>query len=110
MSIRHGLRRHDREQITGRVRISWTPPGGLTQYLIGNALDISESGIRVSVTESLPIGQYVYIELERHGLRGNASVRSCIRRSVKTEMGLEFSNGLRWKRPESPLTGPRPPA
>lgn len=98
MSGRQGLRRHERERIAGRVRISWTPPGGQTQYLLGTAMDISESGIRVSVPEPLPIGQYVYLELERHGFRGNASVRSCIRRSLKTELGLEFSNGLRWKK------------
>jgi hypothetical protein len=83
------------------VRVSWTPPGGLTQYVLGNAVDISETGIRISSTEALPVGQYVHLQIESAGLRGTASVRSCNRTSIRHEIGLEFSNGVRWKRPET---------
>jgi hypothetical protein len=50
------------------VRVSWTPPGGLTQYVLGNAVDISETGIRNSSTEALPVGQYVHLQIESAGL------------------------------------------
>src|SRR5262245_48304462 len=99
MVVRQGMRRHAREPITGRVRISWAGPGGITQYLVCNAVDISESGLRISASESLTVGQYVYVQIDTLSLRANASVRSCIRRAMRCEIGLEFSNGHRWKRP-----------
>ena len=98
--IRSGnrLRRHPREPIAGRVRLSWSPPGGITQYVVCNAVDISESGLRVESAEALPVGQYVHVQVDTAGLRGNASVRSCARNSIRHEIGLEFSSGVRWKK------------
>ena len=92
------LRRHPRQPLVGRVRVSWAPNGGITQYVLCNALDISESGLRINSSEALPVGQYVHIQIDTLGLRGPASVRSCTRNSVKNEIGLEFSNGLKWKK------------
>jgi len=35
---------------------------------LGNAVDISETGIRNSSTEALPVGQYVHLQIESAGL------------------------------------------
>lgn len=107
MSPGNRLRRHPREPIAARVRISWVPPGGATQYVIGNALDISESGMRIKSAEALPVGQYVHFQLDGVQFRGPASVRSCTRSTAKHEIGLEFSNGVKWK-PVSPPPSPEP--
>jgi hypothetical protein len=87
-----------REAVGGRVRISWVPAGGLTQYIVCNAVDISESGMRVASPEPLPVGQYVHVQFDSIGLRGNASVRCCLRKSVRHQIGLEFSSGVTWKK------------
>jgi hypothetical protein len=102
----NGLRRHPREPIAGRVRITWAPAGGLTQYVLCNAVDISESGLRINSTEALTVGQYVHLQMESVGLRGAASVRSCNRNSVRHEIGLEFSSGVKWKKRVQPPTSP----
>jgi len=101
MSLGNRLRRHPREPLAGRVRISWAPPGGQTQYVVCMGLDISESGLRISSKEALPVGQYVHLQIDELGLRGPASVRSCSRTSIRHEIGLEFSNGLKWKKLEA---------
>ena len=95
---RGNIRRHPREAIAGRVRVSWAPAGGPTQYLVCNAVDISESGLRISSKEALPVGQYIHFQFDGAGLRGPASVRSCCRTSIRNEIGLEFSNGVHWRK------------
>lgn len=91
------MRRHQREPLATRVRVSWTPPGGATQYMICNSVDISESGLRIMGKERLTVGQYVHIQVDAYNLRGQASVRSCTHMKMNNEIGLEFSNGLRWR-------------
>lgn len=82
------------------MRISWAPPGGVTQCLVCNAIDISESGLRISSKEALPVGQYVHFQFDTAGLRGSASVRACCRNSIRNEIGLEFSSGVHWRKPD----------
>lgn len=94
------LRRHPREPIRGRVRVTWSPPNGSSQYVVCDAVDISESGLRISSKEALPVGQYVHMQVDALGLRGPASVRSCNHTKQRHEIGLEFSNGVRWKKAE----------
>ena len=93
------LRRHQREPISGRVRITWSPAAGQAQYVVCEAMDISETGVRISSKEALPVGQYVQMQIDALGMRGPASVRSSRHASLRHEIGLEFSNGLRWKKP-----------
>ncbi len=107
MNPTSGLRRHPREPIVARVRVSWAPSGGITQYVMCNAVDISESGLRINSKEALPVGQYVHFQIDGMGLRGPASVRSCSRNTAKHEIGLEFSNGVKWKKPDP---APKPAA
>ncbi len=85
MNPTSGLRRHPREPIVARVRVSWAPSGGITQYVMCNAVDISESGLRINSKEALPVGQYVHFQIDGMGLRGPASVRSCCRNTAKHE-------------------------
>jgi PilZ domain len=94
------LRRHPRESIAGRVRIAWAPAGGITQYLVCSAVDISEAGLRISSKEALPVGQYIHFQFDTAGLRGSASVRSCTRNSRHNEIGLEFSSSVQWRKKE----------
>jgi hypothetical protein len=66
----------------------------------GRALNISASGMRVEVGDSIEQRTYVTVQCAALGLHGRASVRSCTRKGMKYILGLEFSAGLKWKPPE----------
>jgi len=63
----------------------------------GKCLDVSESGMRVEVSESIDRQTYVTVQSTPLALHGRASVRTCARKGTKYVLGLEFSGGLKWK-------------
>lgn len=66
----------------------------------GRALNVSASGMRVEVADSIDKQTYVTVQCSALGLHGRASVRSCTRKGTKYILGLEFSAGLQWKPPK----------
>lgn len=67
--------------------------------------------MRINSAEPLQVGQYIHFQLDGIQFRGPASVRSCTRSTAKHEIGLEFSNGVKWRRivPPSDGGGSEPP-
>jgi hypothetical protein len=97
MSREGELRRHERADKSSPVQIVWQDRGGADHFINGRSLNISSSGIRVEVSEQIDKQTYVTVQCSALGLHGRASVRSCVRKSMKYVLGLEFSAGLQWK-------------
>jgi len=91
------LRRHVRAAKSSPVQIVWKDRQGTDKFVQGRIVDVSESGIRVEITEPLEKQTYVTLQSPGLGLHGTASVRSCARKGLKYAVGLEFSAGLKWK-------------
>ena len=97
MSQQGELRRHVRAPKTSPVQIVWRDRQGDDKYVSGRIIDVSESGIRVEISEPLEKQTYVTLQSPGLGLHGRASVRTCSRKGTKYAVGLEFSAGLKWK-------------
>ena len=97
MSQDGDLRRHARSTQAAQVQLVWKTRQGLDGFLNGRIIDVSESGIRVEVSDPLEKQTYVTLQAASLGLHGSASVRTCARKGMKYVIGLEFSAGLKWK-------------
>ena len=93
------MRRQDRVEVVVPVDVMWTDRQGHERFATALSIDICESGIRVQVPEALPERSYVRLRADRIALAGSASVRTCVKKGTKFLVGLEFSGGMRWKRP-----------
>lgn len=97
-SKHHDLRRVDRTPCNQRVTVVWRDASGQEKYVQAKGVDISELGLRLEVPEPLPCQTYLTLGAEKLGLKGNASVRHCMRvRGSRYAVGVEFSAGMRWK-------------
>jgi hypothetical protein len=97
MSREGELRRHARAAKSVPVSIVWRDRTGADKFITGRSLDISESGMRVEVSDPVEKQTYVTLQSSPLGLHGTASVRTCTRKGLKYVLGLEFSGGLKWK-------------
>jgi hypothetical protein len=97
MSQEGDLRRHARSTRSAPIQLVWKNRQGLDGFLNGRIIDVSESGIRVEVSDPLEKQTYVTLQAASLGLHGSASVRTCTRKGMKYLVGLEFSAGLKWK-------------
>jgi hypothetical protein len=99
-----GIRRHTRHLIDARVQISWINEQGHHCFVRGRCLDVSRTGVKVSVFDPIPTRTIVSLEIEHQKFRGAASVRSCTRSGMNFHLGLEFGSGLRFPVPQDALT------
>jgi hypothetical protein len=83
-------RRKQRHVFNCDLEISWRDSKGEGRTMLGRAVDLSDSGIRVEVSEPIEAGTDLHLRAERYGLTGTASVRHSIRRGSKHVLGLEF--------------------
>src|ERR1700687_4349177 len=90
------LRRHDRTEVRAIVQIMWKDRSGNDKFTNAHTIDVSESGMRIEVTEPLPERSYVVVRVAKLTLHGAASVRSCVRKGIKYVAGLEFSAGMKF--------------
>jgi hypothetical protein len=102
------MRRQERAEVVVEVDVMWTDRQGHERFATARAIDICESGIRMQVPEALPERSFVRLRADKIGLAGTASVRSCIKKGTKFLVGLEFSGGMRWKRPAAVKTQAAP--
>lgn len=93
------MRRQDRIEVAVPVDVMWTDRQGHERFATAHSVDICESGIRIQVPEALAERSFVRLRADRIALAGSASVRSCIKKGTKFMVGLEFSGGMKWKRP-----------
>jgi hypothetical protein len=86
-----GMRRSERRELSGTVRIAYSIADGSREEISGKVLDISAHGARVKVRSPVPPQSYVLLDGLNGKLRGNASVRYCQRHWSFYYLGLEFS-------------------
>ena len=83
-------RRNPRFPFSGKVTLTWEQ-GQVHANARGNALDICQSGLCVTVREPIPVGTYVGLSIEPLGFRTSASVRHIVRGVGNFKVGLELS-------------------
>ena len=93
------LRNGSRISYQGRVAITWTDGSGNPCSALGDCLDISEKGMKVSLNTPLEVRAYVSIRFAGANLHGSASVRSSVHRKVDYIACLEFTGGMKWPNP-----------
>jgi hypothetical protein len=97
MSREGELRRHVRSTQSARVQVVWKDRQGVDRLSSGTIVDVSESGVRIELSDPLEKHSYVTLHSASLGLQGSASVRTCTRKGVKYFVGLELTGGLKWK-------------
>jgi hypothetical protein len=88
-------RRKQRQLFDCALEISWKDGAGTSRTRPVQAIDLSNSGIRVESSEPVELHTAVYVRAERYGLSGSTTVRHCGRRGSKYVLGLEFNPDTR---------------
>ena len=73
------------------VVLTWADAGGTTKYVRGRSLDLSASGMRIEVSDAIPLRTYIQVKAQQVSLTTTASVRHCVQYRGKYLIGLEFS-------------------
>ncbi len=102
MAGQNEARKHSRQPLEGRLKISWQDSGGRSYDSIGRIVDASESGFRIILPDRLELRSYVYLRAERYNFKTMACVRYCVRSGINHCAGLEFSGGVRFPLPQFP--------
>lgn len=87
------LRRHHRQHLDGRIRIAWQDGRGELRTCEVTCLDISTSGVSVTVPEQIPLRSIVHLRGINTPLDTSGSVRYCRRQGMTYLLGIEFSGG-----------------
>jgi len=107
---RKDLRRTRRYLVDGAtLRVGWLGMNG-TLKVVQNArvLNICEHGMAFELPEPAQLVTRVKLQSAKHRLLGEATVRHCRRVGTKYVVGVEFTDSLRWKPPDEPVTEPIP--
>jgi len=83
-------RRKQRQLFDCSLEISWKDSRGSSRTITAQAIDVSNSGIRVEADEPIEMHLEVFVRAERYGLTGSTAIRHCSRRGSKYLLGLEF--------------------
>ena len=89
-------RKHPRQPLDGRLKISWQDANGATHQSVGRIVDASESGFRIVLPDRLEQRSYVCLQVERYNFKSMACVRYSVRSGINFSAGLEFSGGVRF--------------
>jgi len=84
-------RRKQRQLFDCSLEMSWKDSQGNSHTITAQAIDVSNSGIRVEASEPIELHTEVYVRAERYGLTGSTTIRHCGRRGSKYVLGLEFN-------------------
>lgn len=90
------FRRHQRRLADAKLQLSWTTEEGQSVFARGRCVNISQSGMRISIADKVPLRTIVNFQVEGLRFRGSGTVRSCTRIGLSHQVGLEFSGGLKW--------------
>lgn len=71
--------------------LTWAEAGGAQKYVRGRSLDLSASGMRVELPQSIPVRTYVSLNIKSISQGVTASVRHCVASRGKYIVGLEFN-------------------
>jgi len=83
-------RRKQRQLFDCALEITWKDGQAVSHTMAVEAIDLSDSGIRVESNERIELHTEVFVRAERYGLTGTTAVRHCSRRGSKYVLGLEF--------------------
>jgi len=90
------LRRTSRYVLNDLVEISWSDERGDALRVSGRCKDISANGMRFTTNAAPPLRSYVSFRVTPAQFAGSGSVRSLRRTNSGTEIGLEFTGGLKF--------------
>jgi len=107
---RKDLRRCRRYAVDGAtLRVSWLGLNGTLKVVQqARVLNISEEGMAFELPEPAQLVTRVKVQSDKHRLLGEGTVRHCRRLSSKYVVGIEFSDGLRWRAPDDSVLEPVP--
>jgi hypothetical protein len=107
---RKDLRRCRRYAVDGAtLRVSWLGLNGTLKVVQqARVLNISEEGMAFELPEPAQLVTRVKLQSDKHRLLGEGTVRHCRRLSSKYVVGIEFSDGLRWRAPDDSVLEPVP--
>jgi hypothetical protein len=107
---RKDLRRSRRYAVDATtLRVSWLGLNGTLKVVQqARVLNISEEGMAFELPEPAQLVTRVKLQSDKHNLLGEGTVRHCRRVGSKYVVGVEFSDGLRWRAPADSVVEPVP--
>jgi hypothetical protein len=88
------MRRHARLPFEAQMQVSWVDARGRVQNLRAKCLDLSAEGARLETDTPIPARTGITLQSARYGSLGSASVRHCVRNTLKYSIGVEFTSSL----------------
>ncbi len=76
------------------MQVSWKDARGQVKSLRAKCLDLSADGARLETDLPIPARTNITLHSARHGSLGTASVRHCVRHTLKYFIGVEFTSSL----------------
>jgi hypothetical protein len=106
---RKDLRRCQRYAVdSGIMQVFWLDVTGGMKMARTRALNISEGGMAVELPEGAMPQSMLRFQSDRFKARGQGVVRHSRRVGTRFIVGLEFTEGLRWRAPEGDIQEPVP--
>lgn len=87
-------RPEDRYQVDFHVFLSWQAKNGGIHRVPGRCVDLSSSGAKLETRDRLEVRASILVHSEQFGRMGTASIRYCVRKGMKYEVGLQFSSAV----------------
>ena len=81
----------ERYSVDFPVFVSWQDKSGVIRHASGRCVDLSASGAKLEVMDKLELRGIVLVHSEAFGRMGNATIRYCVRETMKYSVGLQFS-------------------
>lgn len=97
MSLR--MRRFARYPLNGKVRVCWENERRENIACTGKIVDVSLAGMQIAIPYPIAPQSIIQFQFFDGFFEGSASARSCLRKGVNYQIGLEFCGGLRWTQP-----------
>jgi hypothetical protein len=88
------MRRHVRLPFEIPMQVSWKDARGLVQNLRAKCLDLSAEGACLEIGVPIPPRSSITLHSALYGSLGTASVRHCVRHTLKYSVGVEFTSSL----------------
>ena len=104
------LREHHRYAVAETfLRVIWLDAKGDPKMeKLARPIDVSETGMSVELPEAALLLSRIRLESDKGELLGQGKIRYCRPTGAKYIVGLEFTDSLRWRPPEGPITEPIP--
>jgi hypothetical protein len=87
-------RPEDRDSVDFPVFLSWNSKTGGVARVSGRCVDLSSSGAKLETIDQLEIRGNILVDCKELGRMGMASIRYCVRKGMKYEVGLHFNSAL----------------